>query len=387
MWRASLVAGVAILLVALGSAPDLSAQASDVSTELLPNGTLVILGSEGDDLIVAEAAEPNTVAVQAGQSETWTFVADQVTAIKVETFEGDDRVFVRSTLPSWTLTSVNVDLGEGANDAVAIGVYSPAGGSHALAVTGNVATRGGAAKLSAGSEIGESRFSVGGNVIQIGGPGGDSLGVETEFETGVVTVAGDVRLMGGDGPDYAELNANGEIDIAGTFMVHGQAGEDYVWLGGRHGGRVEGVSRFFGGPGFDTLEFEAFDGETISIKQFEDCIECPGLVVPASITVEAYADPADGTVFPFTVIAPDAGSWTFSLSDTDGEGGSWSLDGILNFGPYSVEEQIPAEWQLDGIVCYDSFYGEDPTIVYGNPVLIQVHEASDITCSFTNSAS
>ena len=373
------------LAMVLGLLPAAIAQTSGASAELLANGTLEIVGGPGDDLISVEAAGPGVLEVEADQV-SWSFPANEVMSIKIRTLEGDDRVFVRSTLPSWTLTDVDVDLGDGTDDVVRLGVYSPAGGAHRLTVTGSVRTRGGSATIFAGSEIGSSRFTVGGDVIEIGGPGDDSLGIETEFPTGEVGVAGNVRLFGGDGADYAELNANGVITVAGSFMVLGQDGEDYVWLGGDAGGRAFGPSRFFGGPDFDTIEFANFAGTTVSVRQFEESISSPGVVVPARITVEKHADPADGTKFPFTLKGPEGLSWRFWLADA-GTRDTWILDGLPTFGLYLIEELVPVGWRLDSIECFDSYYEEDPVAVTGNPATIRIREASDITCAYMNSAS
>jgi hypothetical protein len=372
------------VVMLLGLLPAAIAQTGEVSVELLANGTLVVLGGSGDDLIVAEATASNVLQVDVDQA-SWSFPADEVTSIRVETLEGDDRVFVGSALPSWTLDGVSVDLGEGTGDQVRLGVSSPDGGANSLTITGSVRTRGGTATISAGSETGSSLFTIGGDVIQIGGPGGDSLGIETEFPTGEVSVAGDVRLLGGDGADYAELNANGVITVAGSFMVLGQQGEDYVWLGGAAGGRVFGPSRLFGGPDFDTIEFDNFAASSVMIKQFEESISSPGVIVPARITVEKEADPPDGTKFPFTLSDPGGTSWKFWLADA-GTGDGWSLEGLLLFDTYLLEELTPVGWQLDAVVCFDSFYEEDPVVVGGNPATIDIREASDITCTYVNSA-
>ena len=104
--------------------------------------------------------------------------------------------------------------------------------------------------------------------------------------------------------------------------------------------------------------------------------------IPGAITVEQFADPVVGTKFPFVLEYPDTTTATFSLSDGD----TWTMDGLLDFGNYSLEQSIPTGWQIDGIECYDTFYEEDPTTIAGNPLGLDVREASDIVCTFTNSS-
>lgn len=176
---------------------------------------------------------------------------------------------------SRTLTGVTIDLGDGIFDGARLGVTSPNGTATSLMVTGSVKSRGGSFKLFAGSEAGSSLLTVDGDLTEIGGPGDDSLGIETEFPGGTVLVNGDMRVIAGEGDDCIEFNANGTITVDGRYTAFGQTGEDCVWLGGQTGAIVNGQSRLFGGPGHDELDLYNFTYDTISIKQVETCIDCP----------------------------------------------------------------------------------------------------------------
>lgn len=250
---------------------------SDVSANLLPNGTLLIQGGSADNWIVVttSAGDPDMIEVEGDLIETWSFVASDVKALKVMAGEGDDRVIILSQLASWTLASVQVHLGPGDGDGAQLGVYSPEGGSNALTILGDVKSQGGGFKLHAGSETGDAIVTVQGDYTAFGGPGDDSLGIEAEFPAGTVIVEGSVRLRGGDGGDYCEINANGSVYVGGDFTVKGQAGEDYVWLGGQEGGIVEGTADIDGGEDTDTLELDNFPSTDLVYKKFEICIGCP----------------------------------------------------------------------------------------------------------------
>jgi hypothetical protein len=258
-----------VAVVAVFAVLPMAAAQTGPSARLLGNGVLVIEGEGDADLIVARAESPNDLTVEVDAS-SWTFAADQVTGIRVFAGDGDDRVRIFSTLPSWSLMGIDVDFGEGLRDDGRISVYNLST-PNALTVTGNVTSRGGGITLGAGTETVASTFTVEGNVTAIGGPGDDSLGLEAEMTPGTVRVLGDVKFIGGEGDDYAELNANGTITIEGRFMVLCQGGDEYVYLGGQTGGTVLGDTKLFGGPGDDWLDLEHFTSATLTVKKFETC--------------------------------------------------------------------------------------------------------------------
>jgi hypothetical protein len=271
--KRSFVLLVALLLAAVfGAVP----AAAGATVELLPNGTLSIEGTTGDDVIVVEATggivDVTVDAVPAG-----TFPAAAVAAISVSTGDGDDRVRVASHLPSWTLDGLAFDLGDGLRDGTTVSVYDY-GVPTALSIAGNVRSVGGSLGLRAGSEAMEATLTVEGSVTASGSPGDDSFGLETEFPKGTVHVEGDVRFIAGSGDDYAEFLINGTVVVDGDFMVLCQAGDlDYVFLDGIGSGTVGGRAKLFGGSGdADELEIGAnFTAGSLMVKQFEACSGCP----------------------------------------------------------------------------------------------------------------
>jgi hypothetical protein len=264
-----------VLVIAASSV--VTAQTSEVSARLLPNGTLMIHGGPADNWVVVTTREndPDVVYVQGDFTETWTFLASDVKALEVMTEEGDDRLTFLSELASWTLSRVQVHLGPGTGDYATFGVYSPNHDSNSLTILGDVKAQGGSFKLHAGSATGDALLTVLGDYTAFGGPGDDSLGIDAEFPAGTVIVEGDVRLKGGDGDDYAEINANGSVHVEGDFTVKGQAGEDYIWLGGLEGGDVGGTADLDGGADSDILYLDNFSSTDLIYEKFEVCIGCP----------------------------------------------------------------------------------------------------------------
>jgi hypothetical protein len=277
--RRYLILTVFVLLAAgVCASPLASAQTSGASVVLLGNGRLTVETGPSDDLILIEAHSPNLVEVEV-DSETWTFAADDVTALFVSSGDGNDNVIVHSQLPSWVLTRVDFDLGEGNRDGATVSASSYSITDFDLIVTGDVRSKGGSFGLRAGTETTASTLTVKGNVMAIGGPGDDSFGLETEFPKGTVEVNGNVRFIGGEGDDYAEFLINGTVVVDGDFTVLCQAGDDWVFLdGGSEGsGTVLGATKLFGGPGNDDwLDIgESFTSASLKVKQFEVCTGCP----------------------------------------------------------------------------------------------------------------
>jgi len=113
------------------------------------------------------------------------------------------------------------------------------------------------------------------------------------------------------------------------------------------------------------------NGVTIHLDAGEDITCTFPNIQRGSITIVKYTDPGSDTGFSFT---GSGGFGGFSLRD----GESQVFDDLLA-GDYTVTETVPADWELDSVVCTG---GDSAPVANGVTVHLDVGE--DITCTFTN---
>jgi fimbrial isopeptide formation D2 family protein len=113
-----------------------------------------------------------------------------------------------------------------------------------------------------------------------------------------------------------------------------------------------------------TATFEVAPGETVTCT-FTNTKR-------GTIVVDKVTDPSgDPTSFAFSLSGgPDSVSQSFNLTDAATPHNS----GALKPGTYSVEETVPAGWDLTGASCSDG----------SNPAAIDLAPGETVTCTFTN---
>jgi len=112
-------------------------------------------------------------------------------------------------------------------------------------------------------------------------------------------------------------------------------------------------------------------------------LSADAVIFPASITVIKDATPNGSTSFPFTASPlPLTG---FSLVDDGTTANISTFSGIVNFQTYTVTENTPSGWSLDGVVCSVTSPNGGTQNVNGATATINLKEGENVSCTYTNS--
>ena len=112
-------------------------------------------------------------------------------------------------------------------------------------------------------------------------------------------------------------------------------------------------------------------------------LSADAVIFPASITIIKQATPEGSTSFPFTASPTPLAD--FSLVDNGTSANTKLFPDITNFQTYTVTENTPSGWALDGVVCDVTSPNGGSQSVNGATATIDLEEGEDVTCTYTNS--
>jgi hypothetical protein len=209
--------------------------------------------------------------------------------------------------------------------------------------------------------------------------------------------AGDFTIWGGSVDSLSIYTLTGNftgdsstnIDLffipASTEVViawGGHIASSVDWGPGSSAGMISGSPYHMRLEAFEVLIVEdPEEWDTCNVGNRDRSLSAAAVIIPATLTIIKDTIPNFAQPFGFTLTYPDGlQQETFSLSDPPAEPvpQDQSFGGLIEFGTYSVTENVPSGWVLDSIVCTDGSSQTPPTAE------VDIDEGDDITCTFFN---